>query len=241
MYRPDTPPPSLFVGLTETDRTDFMARAAIREFPAQTLLYRQGEPAESLFLIRTGRVALTCTSTTRRHVVLRLIGPDDCLGIASLPAGSFEIATALTLEPTAVLAWNASICRSAAVYPMLVHNALRMALQYLKECGDRHVALLSHTAEQRLAHTLARLGATTGRVVPTGVEVEISNNDLAALSDVGMFTTSRQLKQWERDGHVVKRRQHVLIRDLDALLPESRAAASGGRRPSTRGPRTKKR
>ncbi len=221
MKRQTTGLPSLFLGLSEPERDAFLARATIREFEANAVLYRQGERAQSLFVIRSGRVALTVTSTKGRHIVLRFIGPTDGFGIASLLDDSDDIASALTLTPTTAYWWDARTLQDLPVYYQLVQNAFRMSLQYLKEYGERHVGLLSQTAEQRLARTLVRLGDTNGRVLATGVDVEISNDDLAALSDVGLFTTSRQLKQWERDGHLVKRRRHVLLRDPNALVPKT--------------------
>ncbi len=219
MKRRDSRLPSLFAGFSESERTALLARAATREFATHDLLFRQGDPARSLFMIRTGRVALTYTSVKGRHIVLRLLGPEDAFGLASLVRDYDDISSAIAAVPTTVYLWDAMALRGGALYHRILENAFRMTLQYLTEYGERHVGLLTQTAEQRLARTLTHLAETSGRVLPTGVEVEMSNDDLAALSDVGMFTASRQLKQWERDGHLIKRRQRVLIRDPKALLP----------------------
>ncbi len=211
---------TLLAGLAETEQRAVLAVAASRTFPAGAVLCRQGELAASVFLIRTGRVRFGRTTVQGRDVLLRRLGPGECFGLASLVPGPVNyMATAVTIEPVRIDLWDAAAIRSAAAtYPRLSENALRIALQYLEEFGERHVSLLSRTAEQRLARTITHLGATSGRVLPTGVEVEITNHDLAALSDVGTFTVSRQLQRWERDGHLEKRRQHVLIRHPEALL-----------------------
>ncbi len=217
MEQRDSGPPSLFAGLTEDERAALIARADIREFGPHTVLHRQGEPAQSLCLMKTGRVALTCTSTKGRHILLRFIGPGDAFGIPSLLTHSDDIASAIALTPTSVYRWNSAALQSVPVYPRLVENALRMTLRYLRDYGERHVGLLARTAEQRLARTLMRLVDTTGHASSLGIEVEVSNDDLAALSDVGMFTTSRQLGKWEREGHLTKRRRRILIHDANAL------------------------
>jgi CRP-like cAMP-binding protein len=54
--------------------------------------------------------------------------------------------------------------------------------------------------------------------VPAGVEVEITNQDLASLADVSFFTASRVLKRWERDRTLEKSRGKVLIRCPEKLL-----------------------
>jgi CRP-like cAMP-binding protein len=55
-------------------------------------------------------------------------------------------------------------------------------------------------------------------MVPSGVEIEIKNEDLASLADVSFFTASRCLQEWERKGAVEKSRGKVLIRSPEKLL-----------------------
>lgn len=57
-----------------------------------------------------------------------------------------------------------------------------------------------------------------GRVLSSGIEVDINNEDLASLADVNFFTASRLLKVWERMGIVEKSRGKVLIRRPEKLL-----------------------
>jgi CRP/FNR family transcriptional regulator, nitrogen oxide reductase regulator len=213
-------PPSLLAGLPERDSSLVMAAAASRQFLPRTVLCRQGELADTMFLVQTGRVRFARTTTDGRDVLLRLLGPGECFGLASLVPGEVNyMGTAVSIGETALYLWDAAAIKSvAATCPRLAQNALHVALRYVQEFGDRHVALLSRTAEQRLARTITTLGATSGRVLPGGVEVEIGNHDLAALADVSLFTVSRQLKRWERDGHLLKRRQRVVIRHPEALL-----------------------
>ncbi len=227
---PPVVPPPLLAGLTDTDLRSLMTGAACRQIPSRTVLCRQDEPARLMFLVRSGLVRFARTTMDGRDVLLRRLGPGECFGIASLVPGPVNyMATAVTMEVAQLYQWNADAIRLAAeACPQLSQNAMRIALQYLQEFIDRHLSLLSRTAEQRLARTLARLGATSGRVLPTGVEVDINNQDLASLADVGMFTVSRQLKRWEREGHLVKQRQRVIIRHPEALFGHApRRAALG--------------
>jgi CRP-like cAMP-binding protein len=214
--------PPLLAGMIDADRCTVVALASIREVAARTVLCRQAETAEQLFLIRTGRVRFARTTADGRDVLLRRLGPGECFGLASLIEGPVHyMGTAVTMEATTVYAWGADAIRqAAATHPQLSQNALRIAFSYVAEFSERHIALLSRTAEQRLGRTIARLGATSGRVLPNGVEVDITNHDLAAMADVGMFTVSRQLKAWEREGHLLKRRLRVVIRHPEALLTD---------------------
>ncbi len=212
--------PPLLEGLPGPESSAILAQAAFREFPARSVLCRQGEAATAMFLVRAGRVRFARATHDGRDVLLRMLGPGQCFGIASLAPGHLTyMATALTLDAAKVYSWEAETIRSAAfTHPRVAQNALNIALRYLEEFTERHAALLTRTAEQRVARTITHLGATCGRVLPTGVEVDITNQSLASLSDVGMFTVSRLLKRWEREGHVLKQRQRVVLRHPEALL-----------------------
>jgi CRP-like cAMP-binding protein len=100
----------------------------------------------------------------------------------------------------------------------LIENALRTALRYIALYARRHIGLVSNAAQERLAFALSSLASRTGRALPSGVEVDIKNEDLASLADVGSFTASRVLQEWERKGVVRKSRKKVLIRSPEKLL-----------------------
>jgi CRP-like cAMP-binding protein len=80
------------------------------------------------------------------------------------------------------------------------------------------MALVSNTAEERLAYTLTELGSRVGHMLPAGIEVDVKNEDLASMADISVFTTSRFLKNWERKGALDKHRGKVLIRCPEKLL-----------------------
>jgi CRP-like cAMP-binding protein len=118
-----------------------------------------------------------------------------------------------------MLVWeHASIRRLAIRHPQVADNALRIVLHYLKRYVDRHVGLVTKTAEQRLAETLLSLGHRTGRTLPAGVQVDVTNGQLGALADVSPFTASRLLSGWEEKGTVSKSRGKVLIHLPEALV-----------------------
>ena len=111
-----------------------------------------------------------------------------------------------------------TVLELARTYPRLAENALRTALRYIALYTVRHMRLVSSNAEERLAFALTSLGSRTGHALPTGLEIDVKNEDLAALADVHFFTATRLLKAWERKGAVEKSRGKVLIRCPEKLL-----------------------
>jgi CRP/FNR family transcriptional regulator, nitrogen oxide reductase regulator len=219
--RPPSPVP-IFEGLPETVASAVLSAATLRTFHPGMVLCRQGDQARSMFLLRSGKVRFVRATEAGDAVIMRWLAPGDCFGIGSLLAGPVAyMGTAEAVDDGRVYQWDGRTFQAAAArHPRLAQNALTIVLRYFKDYGDRHLALLSATAGQRLARTLTALGSGTGRVLPSGVEIDISNRDLGSLADVSVYTVSRQLQRWEREGHVVKHRQRILLRHPEALLHE---------------------
>lgn len=210
----------LFSGLDENQIKASKDVATRREFDASRIIVMANEPANRLFLIGTGCVDYYVTNEAGQEILLRRLAAGDVFGVASLlPRPTGYIGTAKAVEHIQVLEWRDRVIRELArTYPQIVENALRTVLRYLALYAKRHIRLVSNTAQERLACALSSLGSRTGHAVPTGVQVDVKNEDLASLADVSFFTTSRVLKGWDRQGVVEKSRGRVIIRSPEKLL-----------------------
>jgi CRP-like cAMP-binding protein len=81
-----------------------------------------------------------------------------------------------------------------------------------------HVALLCHTARQRLAQVLVCLSRVIGRQTPGGIEFDATNEELASAANITPFTASRLLSEWQTSRAVVKRRGKILLRSPERLF-----------------------
>jgi CRP-like cAMP-binding protein len=83
---------------------------------------------------------------------------------------------------------------------------------------NRHVDIVTKSAESRLADVLLHLATEGGEVRPSGVEIDITNEHLSSLSDISPFTASRLLSKWERDGRLSKQRGRITLRTPESLM-----------------------
>lgn len=211
---------NLFSGLGQNEIKAVKEAAARRSIEASRIIVRANEIADRLFLIEAGFVDYYVSTEDGRDILLRRLATGDVFGVASFlskPIG--YLGTAKAVRHINVLEWKGLVIRQLAnTYPLLVENALRTTLRYLALYAKRHIGLVSNTAQERLAWALSRLGSRTGHAVPNGMEVDIKNEDLASLADVGIFTTSRILKDWDRHKVLEKGRGKVIIRSPERLL-----------------------
>jgi CRP/FNR family transcriptional regulator, nitrogen oxide reductase regulator len=213
--------PKLLEGLEPSEVAAVLGAATQRRFRANTVIAREGDPADKLFLMLEGR-ARTFTATRKGEKLLLLWIPpgDPSGGRAFLPRGPFEyLVSTETVTNCSMLVWGRSaILALSKRFPRLVENALLVASNYLTAYRDLYVAANFHTAPRRVAWTLHKLGKGMGNRVAGGVEVNVSNEELANEANVTIFTVSRLLSEWQRKGLLVKSRGRVVILSPEGLM-----------------------
>jgi len=204
-------------GIASHSRKRILEAAEYRTLAGKDMVIQGGAKAKHLFLLASGSARYYRVTGQGKELVLRWLVPGDVFGLASLLddpppyMGSVQ-----STEECEVYVWkHERVCHLCGTYPQIMHNALRIALSYLADYSVRHADLLTQKAEQRLARALIHLGHNAGRPHSGAVQVDVTNEQLGNLSDVGMFTTTRVLKKWERSGAIAKKRNKVLI-----LCPE---------------------
>jgi CRP/FNR family transcriptional regulator, nitrogen oxide reductase regulator len=209
-------------GIGTRDREEILASATVRRFKAKEAIVTRGEPAKHLFMLRHGRVRYYKITKRGIEIVFRWLVPGDIFGLGTLlPHPSPYMGTAETLNDSEVLVWtHASMRKHLEAIPQIAENALRVVLHYLRAYADRHTRLVSKSAEERVADVLLILGHQQGQLHDRRIEVEITNEQLSALADTSLFTTSRIMSQWARKGYISKQRGRVLITEPEALVTD---------------------
>ena len=210
----------LFDGLAPPDIDVVLAAATQRHYPAGSVIVNQGDPAERLFLLTKGRARYFFLTAEGQRSLFLWLAPGDIFGEkAILSTPSHYIVSTETVKESWVLVWDrATLIPLKARYPRLVENGLSIAADYLTWFLAYHLALAFGSARQKLAHVLVDLAGAIGRKVPDGVELEVTNEDLANAANITPFTASRLLSGWQRDRAIVKRRGKLLLRAPERLF-----------------------
>jgi CRP/FNR family transcriptional regulator, nitrogen oxide reductase regulator len=215
--------PRFLEGLAPADAKVVLSAAKQHHFPASRVVTEQGDSADNLFLLTAGRARyFFLTKEGRKHILLWL-PPGEVFGAVSLLTNpSTYIVSTETVKPSSVLVWKrATMMELVQRYPRLAENALAIASDYLRVYVATHIALTSNTARERLAQVLANLAFAFGRKVSDGIELDVTNEDLAHAANVTHFTVSRLLNEWNRMGAMAKRRGRILILSVELLLHKS--------------------
>ena len=198
----------------------FSAAARLQRISAKHNIITGGHQAGHLFLVQSGRVRYYHLTKQGESVSLAWMVPGDVIGLmALLKSPSAYMATAEATSDCELLVWERSVIRKlVSRNPVLGENGLRLALGHLQEYVERHIGLVTKTAEVRLLETLVKLGKQMREVHPDGIEIRATNDQLGELADVSSFTASHVLSNWARKGVLSKRRGRVLLHAPEGLM-----------------------
>jgi len=211
---------SFLKGVGESATDAILAAAHLRRISAKHSITSEGCQATHLFLVQSGRVHFYHLAKEGESVLLSGLVAGDVIGlVALLKTPSPYMATAEASVDCELLVWEQTVIRNlVSQHPLLAENGLRIALGYLRNYVQRHIGLVTKTAEGRLAETLLKLGDQSGVVHPDGIEIRATNDLLGALADISPFTASRVLKNWVREGILTKGRGGILLHAPEALM-----------------------
>jgi CRP/FNR family transcriptional regulator, nitrogen oxide reductase regulator len=220
--------PRFFQGLDASDIGTILAAGVQQRFSANSVIAHQGYHAGHLYLLLSGRLRRFFLTEDGQKIVLLRVTSGEIFGEAALLArpADYLVSSEATTTST-VLVWSRQTIRGLCDrYPPLVENALLISFDYLAAYRAAHASLICNSAPQRLAQVLANLADGIGQKVSGGVELDIRNEELANEANISLFTASRLLSAWQREGILVKRRGKVLLRFPGRLLRRADTASA---------------
>jgi CRP-like cAMP-binding protein len=211
---------NLFAGLDGTALQQIFGAAHLRHFAPKMNIILKGQRPDHLLLMKRGRARSYILTESGMEIVLLWLTPGATLGLVSLLRNPpTYMVNATTVTECEFLAWDHSILRKLTkTYPQLSENGFRLALHYLGRYMKRHVRIVTKSAESRLAQTLLHLAREAGQIQPSGIAIDITNEQLSSLSDISFFTASRILSKWEQDRRLCKERGRVTLLAPESLL-----------------------
>jgi CRP/FNR family cyclic AMP-dependent transcriptional regulator len=152
------------------------------KYTPKKAIFRQGDAADSIFYIETGKVKLTVVSKRGKEAVVALLGEGDFLGEACLAGEMRRMATATPLSECTILR-----IRKASAIRALEQDAgfSELFLAYLLSRNIRIqedlVDQLFNSSEKRLARVLLLLANFGKQNEPDRVIAKISQETLAEM------------------------------------------------------------
>jgi CRP/FNR family transcriptional regulator, cyclic AMP receptor protein len=85
----------LFAGFSANELAELASFVRPRSYPKSSIIFHQGDPGTTLYLVEAGEVKLTVTAESGKEVILALLGPGAFFGELSLLDGGPRSANAV--------------------------------------------------------------------------------------------------------------------------------------------------
>lgn len=153
-----------------------------RDYATNEVIFAQGDAADSVFYIQSGKVKISVVSEQGKEAVVAILGPDEFLGEACLAGQPRRLGTAaamtqsaiVRLENTAVLRLIQDEPEFAAVF---ITHILERAIRIEADLVDQ----LFNSSEKRLGRTLLLLANFGKEGRPETIISQISQETLAEM------------------------------------------------------------
>ena len=211
---------SVFQNATDEDLKLIAGHGIERSIEEGEFFFFQGDPADYLYVLISGRAKLMQTNPAGQQVNLRTINEWQMFGaLGAVREGATYPATAQALENSTALALKSEYLHDLMeTRPYLSFDLMKLMTGYIQEMQERYRELATEKVERRIARSLLRLAAQMGTKNEGGIELTFTRQDLAEMSGTTIYTVSRILSDWERQGLVEAGRERVLIRNPHGVV-----------------------
>lgn len=134
--------------LAELDRLKFAAN-----YPAGSVLFREGEPPKAVMILCQGKVKQSVASPEGKVVILNIAEPGEVLGLSSAISGHPHETTAETVEPVQVnVIRREDFLRFLRQFPEVsTHAAHELSEVHNRACAELRLLGLAQSVPQKLA------------------------------------------------------------------------------------------
>jgi CRP/FNR family cyclic AMP-dependent transcriptional regulator len=154
----------------------------IVSFPKKQTIFTQGDPADAVFYVQTGKVRLTVVSNDGKEATIGILGDGAFFGEGALAGQALRMGSATAMTDCAVLridkkAMMQALHREHEFSDMFVAYLLARNIRYEEDLVDQ----LFNSSEKRLARILLLLAHFGKEGTPETVVPKISQETLAEM------------------------------------------------------------
>lgn len=210
-------------GLPPDEHRKLIERAKRRSYAAGEIVYQEGDPADSLHLVLSGRLAVTVTSADGRELTFAIVERDEFFGELALIMGEGHRSTSVrVLEPAETLVIHRRDfdhlrqrhrALSELLIDILAHRVLNLSAQ-LEEA-------LYLPVQTRILRRLVELARSYGDGRVPAV-IPLTQEDIAGLAGTARATVNRILRAERSRGTVSLEKRRITVLDLDSLVRRAR-------------------
>jgi CRP/FNR family transcriptional regulator len=212
----------MFCNLSGQALADYATIGVDARFHRGATLFFEGDSPDSVFVMCSGQVKLSCSSRDGKTLILKMAMPGDVLGLSAVLSNTPYEVTAETVTPTRVK----NISRPDFLNFIerhgegSLHAAKSIAEEYKAAFSDARRLALSGSAAARLASVLLEWGkasSSCGEHHAMRFNMALTHEELANLVASSRETVTRMLGRFKKEQLIEVRGTSILILSPERL------------------------
>ena len=206
--------------LMPTAMKDFESIKYSSNYPGAAMLFLENEPARGVFLLCSGQVKLSVSSSGGKTLILRIAKPGDILGLTATMSGNHYEASAETLHPCRIaFIRREDFLRFVGKHPEVYQVVIgQLSSQYSNACEQLRTMGLASSAHEKLARLLLHW-SMEGKQTTEGrqIKVPLTHEQIAECVGSTRETVTRTLSEFKSKHLVVFKGATMIIPNPAAL------------------------
>jgi CRP/FNR family cyclic AMP-dependent transcriptional regulator len=212
--------------LDAADAEALMAVAMARTFRRGQVLVYEGQRADKVMVLRSGRVKVASITPNGREVVLAFRGPGELVGELAALDDEPRSASIIAIEKVEALCLPPDGFRAFVIeHPSASLALLRLLSRRLRDADSKRKEFAALTAIGRVAGQLLELAQRYGREDGPAIVIALplSQEELAGLTGVSLESVGRALQTMRSVKCIETARREIRVLDIEALEALHRA------------------
>lgn len=205
----------LFRGLEKQEFVNVCLAAKKKTIEKGSYLFHQGEPADTLYLIKAGKIKLVQLTEGGREIIIDILGPGEVLGETALFLKEEYFYNAQAFETTKVCSFSlaqfeAVIKKNPDLAVKIISHLGQKLYEFVRLAGE----VTGTSARERLLHILHRLADEHGRQVDSGIliELNLTQQELANMVGISRVKAVQIIGELKDDGIIERNGKYYLLK-----------------------------
>ena len=185
-------------------------------YPKGSVLFVEGEEPRGVFLVCSGRVKLTTSSSEGRTLIVRVAGPGEVLGVSGAILGRPYELSAQTIEPAQMnFIGRDDFLRLLTAHPeACLHTAQQLSEKYHSAQREIRSLGLSQTTGEKLARLILDWCERDGDETPRGIRLQVllTHEEIAQMFGTTRETVTRIFSDWRRKEMIDFKGSNLFVR-----------------------------
>ena len=201
----------LFQGLSNEEFETLSSSSSSRSFPKNTVVIHENDPADSLFIIESGKVKVYCSDKNGKEFIMNTQGEGDYFGELALLDDSTRSASVRTVEKSSFcIIFKENFNRVLDEHPNIARKMIRNLAARVRKLTADVKSLALQDVYGRVANVLMDLAEERGdgtRYIPE----KLTQQDIADRVGASREMVARILKDLTIGDYIRFEGRHIII------------------------------